>query len=278
MRKLFLVICVVGMLILPLCPSRGEARSAATLPDITKLFNEGNSYYSRGKFNEAVKFYEEIISLGYESGPLYYNLGNAYFKSGALGKAILDYRRAERLEPLDADLKSNLEYVLSLVKQKSEAAENNALARLFLSLSASFSMDSIGIIYIALFILLFLWAAGFILISSSGIPERVEGSAAERVKNIRRKLVYIGIPVIICFIIAAAVLGSKYYDMAAHKEAVIIARNTNCKFEPFDDATTYFTLYEGENVIVASDKGTWAKIKRSDGKQGWIKKDAMELL
>lgn len=253
MRKLFLVLCIFGMPVSPLY--------AATLPDITDFFNEGNSYYSEAKFNEAVKAYEEIISRGYESGPLYYNLGNAYFKSGALGKAVISYRRAERLESLDADLKSNLEYVLSLVKQRNEGAESNVLARLFLSLSSSFSLYSISIVYLILFILLFLWAVVFILI-----------------KPIRRGLGYIGIPIIVFFIITVAILGSKYYDTVAHKEAVVIAQNTNCKFEPFEDATTYFTLYEGEDVIVTSERGAWAKIKRSDNKQGWIKKETMELL
>lgn len=253
MRKLFLALCMLGILISPI--------SAAAPPDIAKLFSEGNSYYSREKFNDAVKAYEEAISRGYESGPLYYNLGNAYFKSNAPGKAILNYRRSERLEPLDADLKSNLEYVASLVKQRSGRAEINVLTRLFLALSRSFSIDSISVIYLVLFTLLFLWAVSFIFI-----------------KNIRKGLGYVGIPVIVFFIMTAAVLGSKYYDTVMHKEAVIIAQNTNCKFEPFDDATTYFTLYEGEDVIVTSEKGVWAKVRRSDNKQGWIKKEAMELL
>lgn len=253
MRKIFLILCMLGILAPPLC--------AAPPAEVTALFDEGNSYYSQEKFKEAAKAYEEITGLGYESGPLYYNLGNAYFKSGALGKAVLNYRRAERLEPLDADLKANLEYVISLVKQKSAAAESNLSARFFSALNGSFSLNSISAAYFTMFILLFLLAVSFILAG-----------------NIRRWLGYLCIPVIALFIITAAILGSKYYDTAAHKEAVIISQNTDCKFEPFDNSTTYFTLYEGEDVIVISRKGAWAKIRRPDNKQGWIKKEAMELL
>ncbi|MFH1244966.1 MAG: tetratricopeptide repeat protein, partial [Candidatus Omnitrophota bacterium] len=65
------------------------------------LFSQGNGYYAQEKFDQAITAYEQELSLGRESGPLYYNLGNAYFKSGQLGRAILNYLRAERLIPAD---------------------------------------------------------------------------------------------------------------------------------------------------------------------------------
>ncbi|MBN3037782.1 MAG: SH3 domain-containing protein, partial [Candidatus Omnitrophica bacterium] len=60
--------------------------------------------------------------------------------------------------------------------------------------------------------------------------------------------------------------------------AVVVIEYSDCKFEPFDDATTHFTLYEGESVITGTQKGEWIKIKRLDGKQGWIKQRDIEFL
>jgi SH3-like domain-containing protein len=59
---------------------------------------------------------------------------------------------------------------------------------------------------------------------------------------------------------------------------VVIARSSGAKFEPFDSATTFFTLNEGEVVSEVASREGWIKIKRIDGKQGWIKRSAVEFL
>jgi SH3-like domain-containing protein len=61
------------------------------------------------------------------------------------------------------------------------------------------------------------------------------------------------------------------------KEAIIIAEKADAKFEPFDLATTHFTLYEGMEVAVVSPKDSWCKIERSDKKTGWVKTSDLEV-
>jgi len=63
---------------------------------------------ARKHFLSAVQQFESVRSAGVESGPLEYNIGNCYMQAGETGKAILHYRRADRLMPNDAKLKSNL--------------------------------------------------------------------------------------------------------------------------------------------------------------------------
>ena len=62
------------------------------------------------------------------------------------------------------------------------------------------------------------------------------------------------------------------------KEAVIIAEKANVKFEPGNAAVTHFTIYGGEKVILVEDKGQWLKVKRLDGKLGWIRKEELEII
>ena len=71
----------------------------------------GNSLYQNNDYDNAIGAYEEVLSLGYESSALYYNLGNSYYRSGKLGDAILNYERALKIEPNDEDVKYNLRIV-----------------------------------------------------------------------------------------------------------------------------------------------------------------------
>ena len=75
----------------------GVALSQAPSP--TDLMAEANAQYERGEYGDAAQQYEALIASGYEDAALYYNLGNAYFKKGELGLAVLNYLRAEELSP-----------------------------------------------------------------------------------------------------------------------------------------------------------------------------------
>lgn len=74
-------------------------------------FREAISLYDQGKFVESSTAFQSIIDKGYSSPQLYYNAGCAYYKAGRIGLAIANFRRAERLNPEDADIKANLEFV-----------------------------------------------------------------------------------------------------------------------------------------------------------------------
>ena len=73
-----------------------------------ELMKNGNKFYQEGQFEQAVQTYQKIIGQGFESGAVYYNLGNAYFKSGKLGYAIFCYEKGLKLQPNDEDLSYNL--------------------------------------------------------------------------------------------------------------------------------------------------------------------------
>ncbi len=60
-------------------------------------FNAANKLYAEGKFTEAAGAYEKMIQPGAVSPALYFNYGNAEFKSGNLGRAIAAYRGAAQL-------------------------------------------------------------------------------------------------------------------------------------------------------------------------------------
>src|SRR5258705_237395 len=73
-------------------------------------FAVANKLYYENKFGDAAVAYERLIQSGRASAAVYFNLGNAWFKSGQLGRAIAAYRRAESLTPRDPDVRANLQF------------------------------------------------------------------------------------------------------------------------------------------------------------------------
>ena len=74
------------------------------------MFDTANKLYEEGKFAEAAAAYESLVQSRQVSAALYFNLGNAWFKSGQIGRAIAAYRQAEQMTPRDPDLRANLQF------------------------------------------------------------------------------------------------------------------------------------------------------------------------
>ena len=88
---------------------------ARAVTDATGAFEGANRLYEQGKFADAVAAYENLLPTDSASPTIHFNLGNAFFKSGQLGRAIASYRRAEQLAPRDPDVRANLQFVRARV-------------------------------------------------------------------------------------------------------------------------------------------------------------------
>src|SRR5689334_17765004 len=85
-------------------------------------FDAANKLYEQGKYAEGAGAYEKILQTGTASPALYFNLGNAFFKSGQIGRAIIAYRQAQRLTPRDPDVRANLQFARNQVQGPTLAA------------------------------------------------------------------------------------------------------------------------------------------------------------
>jgi len=217
-----------------------------------------NALYGQAKYGEAINKYEELIVRGFESGNLYYNLGNCYFKANQLGKAILNYERARRLMPRDSDLRSNYEYARSSVK-RDIIHRLPFYERIVYNITENLTIDgvtvSLSVVYI--FIILTIIAAIYL-------------------KPFKKYANFIVLVLIITFILCSIAFRNKINLL--NREAIITVENVEVKFEPSEKATTHFTLYEGMKVYVFPSNGDWCKVERPDGKIGWIKKSSFDLI
>jgi tetratricopeptide (TPR) repeat protein len=226
---------------------------------IKDLFNKGNIYYENGDYENAIKTYEEILGKGYASGNLYYNLGNSYFKTDNLGKAILCFERALRFMPRDADLESNYKYALSLTKNSLPENPKFFIIRMIRSAASNFTINELLIMMSSLF---FIFIIIVLLHLHFGI--------------IRKNFHNVIIIIVVIFTVATMIFISKLNE--TKDRAIVIFEKAPSRFEPSMKATIYFTLYEGAKVKVLTTRGDWCKIKRPDGKIGWIEKSNIEII
>jgi tetratricopeptide (TPR) repeat protein len=228
MRKFFYILFLIFVATLPLFAA----------DEALKGFYQGNTNYESGDYAAAIRAYEKILDQGLASGPLYFNLGNAYFKSGKLGKAVVNYERAKRWMPRDNDLRANLNYAQGLVKYALPMQSSNI------------SLDELSLILAGLFLLL------VILIF------------------FRRR--YTFIVILLIFIFVAGLVARKV-DLIG-KEAVVCVESVSARFEPRQDATVHYSLYEGAKISIVARDGNWVKVKRSDGQLGWMETSAVESI
>ncbi len=238
------------------------AFAATESKDAAALFYKANSYYESGEFLKAIDAYNEISRQGQESGNLYYNTGGAYFKLGELGRAILYYEKARVLIPRDADLKSNLEYAASLIEEPQEVLQRPGWAGLLGGLTNQFDIDGLAVFIWVLYLLLLGLAAINILYGA----------------RIKKALTILIGAAGLMFAASSASFAVRVYEKEFLRPAIVIAKEADCAFEPFERSTVYFKAHSGDKIFVLSQKKDWSRIRRPDGKTAWVRNDAIGII
>jgi len=216
-------------------------------------FYKANSYYEAGNYKDAIGLYETILASGISSPNLHYNLGNSYLESGQIGSAILHYRKAIFYMPRDSGLRTNYKYALSMMKQRDPNISMHSLLRI---VNGLFDMMTIGESYL-LFGLLYL-AFALLFAASRFVP------------RYRLAVDILAVFFFVILVLTILPLSNKINDL--DREGVIISQIADAKIAPLDDAASGFPMYEGMRAyILKKMEFGWVKIKRPDGKIGWIK-------
>ena len=106
-------------LLLPVCLISEAFGAPPAQADADATFTRANADYAAGKFPSAIEGYESLVKSGQWNPSLFYNLGNAYFRTDDLGHAILNYERALALDPSQPEARANL----ALVRDRARALE-----------------------------------------------------------------------------------------------------------------------------------------------------------
>jgi tetratricopeptide (TPR) repeat protein len=228
----------------------------ASAQNIYDLVEKGNLHFMSGEYEMAIKEYQAVVDSGYESAELYYNLGNAYYKSNKFTLALVNYERACLLSPDDEEILHNLEMARQLAVDKIEKLPEilpRVWYRRFTGLRKTDQWAFISMITFPLSLLFFL---GYFFVRRIGL----------------RKTAF-WLALVIMFISLSTFIFSYNQKKLVYDNtyAIIISPSVTIKSSPDDSGTELFQLHEGTKVEIIDQLGEWKEIKLSDGNVGWLR-------
>jgi tetratricopeptide (TPR) repeat protein len=236
---------------------------SATPQPLQDLANEADTAYKDGKYDQAVTLYSNIISSGYSSGQLFYNLGNSYFKSGRLGPSILMYERAVRLMPHNDDVRHNLEFARERTVDRIDPPPRLFIWTWVDALRDWLPPSTIAISALVLSLLLALTIA--LVVNMRGNPLWPSVQAAAWV-------------LAVLFTVNMALVGLRVQADKADSSAIIMADKIDVRSAPDRTSNEIFALHEGTKVAVVQSLDAWVEIRLADGRQGWVPISSFEII
>ena len=220
------------------------------------LQEKAEQAYENKNYKEAIKVYETILKEGLTSYKLYYNLGNAYYKNNEIGKAIYNYELANKLQPNNQDVKTNLKIANEKTIDKIESKENFFIGAIKSGLVNSLSTT--GWAWCSIFSLIGTLALAFLFFTSSLI-------ALKRIGFFLSGLSFI------VFIMSMIMGFTALEDKQITHFAIILNRESKIHEEPTITSSSKFSLHEGTRVSVLESNPNWTNIKLENGNEGWVK-------
>ncbi len=225
--------------------------------------SKANSLYKSGQYAEAAVAYEEVMKKNGSAPELYYNLGNAYFKSDEIGKSILNYERALRLAPSYADARHNLEFAQTKIVDNIVQIPPFFIKKWLTTLIRLLSPDQW---YVISLILLIVTLAGFL--------HFIFG----RSLAFRKISFYLSFVFLALTIVSVTFATIRLNKLVQHNEAIIMTGSVTVKSSPDKSGTDLFQLHEGTKVEIKSSLDSWIEIEVGNGNVGWIERIKVEKI
>jgi tetratricopeptide (TPR) repeat protein len=228
-----------------------------------ELLNDANEAYKRSEYVYAAEKYELILQQDMVSAELYYNLGNAYYKSNQIGPAILNYERARQLKPLDEDIRHNLSVARSRTVDRIEERPKLFYERWFMASWSLQSLDGWAVTIIVLLVL-FLSVTSLYLFSRTIMLKKIS--------------FYTMILLFLMVGLSSVSARKQYKRLNTEKEAIVMHQRVSAKSSPSPQSPDLFLMHEGTKVSIRNTLGLWHEISLPNGNVGWIKAETLEVI
>ena len=187
-----------------------------------------DSAYVKGDYKAAIEIYESLVANNGESADVYYNLGNAYYKSENIAKAVLNYKRALLLNPDDEDIRFNLELARSKTVDKVAPEYKFFLMEWLESIINLLSISAWSILAVVSFVVMLLTLLLFLF-----------------GKSVSTKKTGFIIALFSLFITIFANLSAlhRYHYLTERNDAVIMEPSVTAKSTPSNSGTELFVIH-----------------------------------
>lgn len=232
---LFLAVCMH----VP-CMATADQASAT----VEQKFSAAVQAYDEGRYGEAIEGFQATLNEGLTAPEVHYDLGNAYFKTGAYPEAILCYLRARLYMPNDSELLANLDF--SLQQVNAVPVDHPLWFRSALLLSAKQWMT---------LSLLFFWLAFLLLAVGFFWPQYQK-------RSLRLSFWFF-------FFTLSAAAPLTVWIHAYRFPDVVIVKDTAVRYAPLDQSPVHYELPAGSVIQMSEQNGEWMKVSR-ETKAGWV--------
>lgn len=228
---------------------------------LTKV--EADSAYVRGEYQQAINAYEALLKQG-ASAEIYYNLGNAYYRTENITKAVLNYERALLFSPGDRDIRFNLQLAQSKTIDKIIPESEMFFVTWYHALVNLMSVDG--------------WARTALVLLALVIILSLAYLFSERIW-LRKLGFFAGLFLLVLFVLSNIFAWQQKQNLVHRKGAIVMQPSVTVRSTPAKNGTDLFILHEGTKVTItdATMKG-WREIRLADGKEGWIESNQLETI
>ena len=228
------------------------------------LWDEANLAYTEGRWQDAADAYQMIADASLESAALWCNLGDAYYRTGNISKAILCYERSLKLDPSYDDARFNLDFLNSQIQDRIDPVPELILKTWMRKVSHLLDSNSWAVCFLV-FLGLTLAMALLFLLASTVAGRRIGFFTA-----------------LVMLLLAASALSFSLWQKNEYMQAdkaIVMRPVSSVKSSPsYESAKDLFVLHEGTKVKVIDSVGSWNNIELADGRQGWIPSSDLERI
>lgn len=231
--------------------------------DAQTLIDRANEAYRNGDYAQAAELYEQSGEQDGTSAAYFYNLGNAYYKSGVYPRAILNYERSLLLDPGNEDARFNLTMAQARISDKIEPLGTFFLHKWMLAVQQLFTSNAWAVIAVVAFLLFLVGLLLYVFV------ERV----------VWRKIGFFAGLLALLITVGANHFASEQKELLTHRNtAIVMAPTITVKSSPSESGTDLFVLHEGTKVYLTDRVGEWSEIRLEDGNQGWMPTEKLEVI
>lgn len=257
-----MIIAVRKAIAIVVCIITGTVLSAAVNPEAT--FKAANEAFEQKDFSTSISLYEQLLREDYRSEAVLYNLGMACLEQKQLGKAVLYLERALLLKPGDKDARHNLNLIKTqYLQDQLDVIPESFLVRWWKN---AYQMMSSGAW--SVFSLIFIWLA------MAGLSIWRIGKA----RTTRKWGFFVGISFLLLSILMGNLAYSRYSYEFNNGRGVVMTFESSFRVAPDTDSEALMELHGGTSFKIVSELNSWFKVRLTDGRMGWIKKQDVSLI